>query len=317
MECFCWQTTNFIQALPEPAFKIVQEQTSQSVADVLKSPHYLAHRAELNGLLPARDPSLREATPKTVDSLTLNDVKSYYAKTFRPDLTTIVIIGDITPEEARATVEKDFDNWKATGPKPPVDLEPVPINHPTAKNVPDPARVQDSVSLSEELPMNRFDPDYYALELGNHVLGGGFYATRLYRDLREKTGYVYFVSNALAAEKTRTVFSVTYGANPGNVSKANTLISRDLRDMQTTDASPAELQQAKALLLRQIPLAEASESSVAEGLLGRATMGLPLNEPEVAAGRYYSLTADQVRAAFAKLIRPDDFVQVVLGPPPQ
>jgi zinc protease len=165
--------------------------------------------------------------------------------------------------------------------------------------------------------MNRFDPDYYALELGNHVLGGGFYATRLYRDLREKTGYVYYVSNALDAGKTRTVFSVTYGALPKNVSKADDLILRDLRAMQTTNATPAELQQAKALVLRQIPLSEASESSVAAGLLGRATMGLPLNEPEIAARRYYSLTADQVRIVFAKMIRPNDFVQVALGPAPK
>jgi zinc protease len=304
-------------ALPNPAFRIVQQQTSQSVADLLKSPQYRAERAELKGLVPLSDPSLRQATPHTVDSLTLDDVQSYYKKTYRPDLTTIVVIGDITPEEARDAIEKDFGGWKATGPKPAVDLQSIPRNHAVASNVPDPTRIQDSVSLAEELPMNRFDPEYYALELGNHVLGGGFYATRLYRDLREKTGYVYYVSNALDARKTRTVFSVTYGALPGNVSKANTLILRDLREMQTTNVTPAELHQAKALILRQIPLAEASESSVAGGLLGRAVMGLPLNEPELAAHRYFSLTADQVRLAFAKMIRPDDMVQVALGPPPK
>ncbi len=304
-------------ALPNPAFRIVRQQTSQSVADLLKSPQYRADRAELKGLVPPTDPSLRQATPQTVDSLTLNDVQRYYGKTFRPDLTTIVVIGDITTEEARDAIEQDFGRWKATGPEPAVDLQPVPRNRPVDKDVPDPTRIQDSVSLSEELPMNRFDPEYYALELGNHVLGGGFYATRLYRDLREKNGYVYYVSNALDAGKTRTVFSVTYGALPGNVSKADVLILRDLREMQTTDATPAELQQAKALVLRQIPLAEASESSVAGGLLGRAVMGLPLNEPELAAHRYFSLTADQVRLAFAKMIRPDDLVRVALGPPPK
>lgn len=304
-------------ALPNPAFRIVQRQRSQSVADLLKSPQYRADRAELKGLVPPSDPSLRHATPHTIDSLTLNDVQSYYRKTFRPDLTTIVVIGDIAPEEARDAIEKDFGSWKARGPKPAVDLQPVPRNHPVDKDVPDPTRIQDSVSLTEELPMNRFDPEYYALELGNHVLGGGFYATRLYRDLREKNGYVYYVSNALDARKTRTVFSVTYGALPGNLSKANMLILRDLRAMQTTDVTPAELHQAKALVLRQIPLAEASESSVAGGLLGRAVMGLPLNEPELAAHRYFSLTADQVRLAFAKMIRPDDLVQVTLGPPPK
>jgi zinc protease len=304
-------------ALPAPAFQIVQRQTSQSVADMEHSPGYRADRAQVKGLVPPADPLLRHATAQSVNSLNLQDIQRYYAKTFRPDLTTIVVIGDITPAEAQDAIEKDFGGWKAVGPKPAVDLQPVPRNRPTADDVPDPTRIQDNVSLSEELPMNRFNPDYYALELGNHVLGGGFYATRLYRDLREKTGYVYYVSNALDAGKTRTIFSVTYGALPKNVSKADDLILRDLRTMQTTDATPTELQQAKALVLRQIPLAEASESRVAGGLLGRATMGLPLDEPEIAAHRYYSLTADQVRVAFAKMIRPDDFVQVALGPAPK
>ena len=304
-------------ALPPKAFNVVQQETSQSVAGLLKSPRYRADRAGLKALLPQKDPALRQATPQTVNVLTLNDVQSYYGKTFRPDLTTIVVIGDLTPAEARATIEKYFAGWKAVGPKPPVDLPPVPRNGPAAKNVPDPTRIQDTVELSEELPMNRFDPDYYALQVGNHVLGGGFYATRLYRDLREKTGYVYYVSNGIDAGRTRTLFSVEYGADPGNVSKANVLIARDLQQMQTSNVTPAELQQAKALLLRQIPLAEASEGRVAGGLLARAVIGLPLDEPVIAGRNYFTMTAEQVRAAFAKRVRPNDFVQVVLGPPPK
>jgi zinc protease len=165
--------------------------------------------------------------------------------------------------------------------------------------------------------MNRFDPAYYPLEVGNHVLGGGFYATRLYRDLRENTGYVYYVANELHARRTRTRFIVRYECDPVNVSKARALVERDLRQMQSTAVSPAELQQAKALLLRQIPLADASESRVATGLLQRAEIGLPLDEPIRAARIYDSVTAEQVRSAFAQWIRPTDFVQVVRGPEPQ
>jgi zinc protease len=84
--------------------------------------------------------------------------------------------------------------------------------------------------------------------------------------------------------------------------------------MQRNDVTPAELQQAKALLLRQIPLREASTDSIATGLVGRAQIGLPLDEPERAAKVYFGMTADQVRTAFAKLIRPDGFVQIVRGP---
>jgi len=304
-------------ATPEPAFKVVKAQTADAVAGMLKSPGYLAERALEFGLLPKNDPALRQPTPKTVDTLTIQDVHSYYARAYRPDLTTIVVIGDVTPEEAKAEIEKWFGSWKAEGPKPQVDLPPVPPNQASATNVPDPSRIQDLVELSQELPMNRFNPDYYALELGNHVLGGGFYATRLYRDLREKTGLVYTVSNRLDAGRTRAAFTVDYACDPVNVSKARSIVERDLHDLQTVPPTPGELQQAKALILRQIPLAESSETSIAGGLLGRAVTGLPLDEPVQAAARYSALTGEQVKAAFAKWIKPEDFVQVVRGPKPQ
>ena len=60
-----------------------------------------------------------------------------------------------------------------------------------------------------------------------------------------------------------------------------------------------------------------SQRRIAAGLLGRSQFGLPLNEPERAAKLYFGITANQVRVAFAKWIRPDGFVQVVLGPASQ
>jgi zinc protease len=110
------------------------------------------------------------------------------------------------------------------------------------------------------------------------------------------------------------VYTVSYGCDPQNIVKARDLIVRDLRSMQTDAVTPQELQQAKALLLRQMPLRESSEESVADGLLARAQIELPLDEPVRSAQRYLSLTAADVRAAFAKWIRPDGFVQVVRGP---
>jgi zinc protease len=298
-------------ALPPEAFAIVRQQTAEFVAGNVKSPGYKADRALRVGLLPPNDPALREATPATLSSLTVDDVRQYWATTFRPDLTTIVVIGDVTPQEARKTVEKWFGAWATSGAKPDLTLPAVPLNAPSAVVVPDPDQVQASVVLAEQVGLTRFDPDYYALQLGNHVLGGGFYATRLYHDLRQIAGYVYTVEVTLSATKSRSVYSVTYGCDPANITKARDLIERDLRSMQTENVTADELHQAKALLLRQIPLGESSEDSVAGGLLGRAQTDLPLDEPARAAARYYSMTADQIRAAFRKWIRPDGFVQVV------
>jgi len=303
-------------ALPPSAFAIVQKQTAQAIAGEQQSPSYFAQRAIAHGLLPPGDPGLREATPKTVSAVTLADVTRYHATVYRPDLTTIVVIGNVAPDEAKASVAKYFGAWTASGPKPNVDLPRVPANRAAATVVPNASRVQDETSLVETVPIRRTEPDYYALQLGDHVLGGGFYATRLYRDLRQIAGLVYNVSNTLGAGKTRSQYAVTFGSDPQNVSKARRIITRDLRAMQTTDVSAAELEQAKAILLRQLPLGEASEDAVAGGLAGNAASGLPLDERHRAAEIYARLTAAQVRAAFARDIRPNGFVQVVEGPNP-
>ena len=304
-------------ALPENAFKVVQQETAQSVAGELQSPDYLMRRAFDIGLFPPTDPSLRQATPKTVMGLALPDVKSYYQLAFRPDLTTIVVIGNVTPEKARAEVEKYFGAWTASGPKPPTDLPAVPPNQPHVTAVPDKSRVQVNVDLGETLGLNRFNPDYYALQLGDHVLSGGLNSTWLYRDLRENAGLVYYVGASFNIGKTRGIFSVNYACDPQNVSKARAIIVRDLKAIQSTLVTDDELRQAKATLLRQVPLSEASVESIAGGWISRSTIGLPLDEPVIAAHHYVELTPEQVKAAFAKWIRPDDLVQVTQGPNPQ
>ncbi len=304
-------------ALPQDAFKIVQEQTAQLAGGQLETPSYKTEHALLSGLLPANDPLLRQTTPATVGDVKYDELAAFYSKVFRPDLTTIVVIGDITPDEARSVIEKNFGAWKSAGQKPEVTLPPVPANKPGVVNVPDPSSVQDEVELAQELEMNRFSHDYYALQVGNHVLGGGFYATRLVRDLRQKAGYVYTINDSLEAGETRATYSIDYGCDPKNVSKARNMVVDELRDMQKNNVTPAELQQAKALLLRQIPLREASEDAVAGAYVARARIGLPLDEPNTAAKRYFDMTADDVRSAFSKFVDPANFVQVVRGPAPQ
>jgi zinc protease len=303
-------------ALPPSDFEIVRRQDALALAGEQQSPSYFAERALRRALLPAADPALREPTPKSISSDTLADVEAYRTAVFRPDMTTIVVIGNVTADQAKTTILKYFGDWTASGPKPNVDLAAIPANKPSAAVVPDRSRLQDSTVLAETVPIVRSDPDYYALELGNHVLGGGFYATRLYHDLRQVAGLVYDVSNDLAAGKTRSTYSVSFGSDPQNVSKARRLIARDLAAMQKADVTPGELHQAKAILLRQLPLAESSEDTVANSLVSLAQEGLPLDEAHRSAEIYARLTARQVRAAFAKDIRPAGFVQVVQGPAP-
>lgn len=303
-------------ALPGAAFEIVRRQVAQTVAGRLKSPDYLAGRALRAALFPRDDPALRQALPETVSALTLADVRDYYHRAFRPDLTTIVVIGKVTPDRARQVIEKYFGAWSATGAKPETRLPPVPLNRPGATAVPDTSRVQDRVTLAETLGLTRTDPDYYALELGNRVLGGGFYATRLYRDLRKEAGLVYSIDSYFDVGRTRGIYFVEYACDPRNVDKVHGIVARELQAMQSAPVTAQELELAKALALRELPLDEADVDAIARGLLERAVMDLPLDEPTAAARHYVALGAAEVQAAFAKWVRPDDLVRVSQGPQP-
>ena len=301
-------------ALPEEAFKIVQPQLAAEVAGELKSPGHLASQALKTALFPKLDPAQRETTPATVKSLTPQDVNDYYQQVLRPDLATIVVIGKVTPEKAASVITKYFGDWKASGPKPNTLFPQVPNNAPSTVQVPDASRVQDDVTLGETLGLTRTNSDYYALELGNHVLGGAFYASRLYRDLRKDNGLVYFVASTFQIGLSRGLYQVNYACDPPNVAKARAMIVSDLKEMRTNNVSAQELDQAKVLLLREIPLSESSVDRIAHGWLSLSATDLPLDEPIQAAQRYVKLTAGDVRAAFSKWIRTDDFVEVVQGP---
>ena len=303
-------------ALPEKAFQVVRTETAGALAGELESSAWLTEHAIDQGLYPKGDPKLRHATPQSVAALSLDDVKKYHRTVFRPDLTTIVVIGAVTPLAARKVIEDNFGSWRAEGPRPATDLPPVPLSRQVTLQVPDKSRSQDEVSLVETLGITRSHPDYYPLQVGLRVLSGGFYATRLDRELRERAGLVYAVDAFLQAGKTRSLFGVFYGCDPGNVEKARRLVERNLQRMQREPVSPAELLQAKTLLLRQMLLARTSASSIAEEFLHLVLTGLPLDEPARAARKYRATTASQVRRAFSRWIRPSAFVHVTRGPGP-
>ena len=136
-------------------------------------------------------------------------------------------------------------------------------------------RVQDRVILAQTLALTRADPDYYPLELGNAVLGGSFYATRLSIDLRKNSGLVYSVASVLQAGRTRGVYLIDYASDPQNVVKAASMVGRELVAMQSTPVGDDD-SRAKAWYSG----AAASEA----GMTGMRTgthhdLGLPLDGP--------------------------------------
>jgi zinc protease len=300
-------------SFPADAFTIVRRQEAQGLAGLLQSPDYLFKRAVTKAVVPEGDPQMREPTPDSLMALKLDDVKSYYASTYRPDLTTIVVVGDVTPEDARRVVEANFGSWTAQGPTPKIDLPSIPASKPSAAHVPDSSNLQDTVALVESVTLPITNYDRYDLMLGNTILGGGF-SSRLFQDLRVKTGYVYSVSSQIDFSRTRSDYSVSFGADPDKVVKARMAVIQDIKALQTTPVTDAELTRAKAQMLRRIPMQRASVDAIAALDLRLVDLGLPLDAMSIAAQHYYDATAAKVQTAFKTWLRPDDLSEVVKGP---
>ena len=303
-------------ALPQQGFSVQQETLARALAGEMQSPQYKMMKALRAGLLPAGDPDLRLPTPETIGALKLPDVKDYFANTYRPDLTTIVVVGDVTPEQAKATVERYFGQWKAHGAKPDVVSKPVPVNPPGHAVIDNSYASQDQVLMGQILPLNMHNPDRYALQLGNNVLGGNGFASRLMADIRVKHGYAYGAGSGMHFDRSRSIFFVQYGSDPDKVAPVNALIHQNLLEMQTTPIKQSELDNARQYEIRSIPVGVSSINSIARALLDWAWHDEPLDQPMVAAKRYLTLTPEQVQAAFKRYLKPNNLVQVVQGPPP-
>ena len=295
------------------AFDTLKQQSAQALPGRLKSPGFQNAQAMLAALLPKDDPMQRHAMPESIKGITLDDVKQYFARISRPDMTTMVVVGDVDPDKVRDQVARYFGDWQAQGPKPEVDYPAVPLNAAGAYHTPDSAASQSQVSMSQMIDIDRNSEDRFALFLGNQVLSGDF-ASRLHQALREQRGLVYGVSSNLSLEAHRGRFNVSFGSDPDNVQKARQLIIRNLERMQDEPVSDSDLHRAKSILLRAMPMQSASYGAISSSLLNLALSDKPLDATTKAAQKFVKLTPDEVQKAFRAHIRPDRFVTGVRGP---
>lgn len=308
--------TELDPALPQRAFQIEQTIQARSVQGMLQSPKFKFQQAVGKALLPAGDPALRHATKRSVLGLTPARLRAYYARTYRPDETTIVVMGNITAARAKAAVEKYFGQWKQQGSKPDLEYPPVPLSRAHDVLVPDPVRSQNRVVMAETLNLDFTNPDHFALDLANDLLGGGFYASPLYRVLREQNGLVYTLGSSYSFTRHRGRYTLSFGAYPGNVGKARQLAIKVLDNAIAKPMSPAQLHLAKSIGLRQIELAGQSVGGIANGWISRSEDGLPLDWDYVMARHFERLTAPEIQRALKKYLDPGRLSVIQLGQKP-
>lgn len=255
-----------------------------------------------------------EGSVGSVRSILRDDVVRFFSEHYGPGAVTIVLSGDVSSEQAEGLAGKFFGKWKP-GPQskaPTVLPPPLPLETNWEKvNVPDKTQVDVAVGLRG---IARDNPDYYALQLMNTVLGRFGMGGRLGRKIREQEGLAYYVASAFIPYRFVGPFVVKAGVNPKNVDKAVKAIRDGVLAMRDDGVTSKELQESKDFIIKGLPRQLETNLAVASALADVQYYDLGLDYFDRYPELIDAVSVKDVLRVAREYLYPDNLSIVLAGP---
>ena len=252
-----------------------------------------------------------EGTPASLKAITRSDVTAAYARTWRPDQAALIVVGDVTPAQAKALAEARLGGWRAAAAATAPVSRPAALPAPRTIVVDMPGAGQAGVVV-ERPAIARSDARYYPFAVASTVLGGGF-SSRLNQEIRIKRGLAYGASSNVDA--AREIGSVTARTQTKNQTAAEvvTLMTAEMARLGTTPVPEAELATRKAVLVGSFGRRVETTGGIA-GILGKYILdGVPLGELQRYTTKVEGVTPAAVQSAAAALLDPGAASVAVVG----
>lgn len=253
------------------------------------------------------------ATPKSVKSVTLNDVKNFYNTYYKPNNAYLVVIGDVKFDDVKKLVTDKFSNWK----KGTIPNYTVPKVTNPAKTEIDfvdmPNAVQSNISVTNTNYLKKADADYFAALLTNKILGGGSDA-RLFNNLREGHGFTYGAYSRLGNDhETASRFNAFAKVRNAVTDSSVVEFINEIKRIRTELVSPEELKTAKAAYTGNFVRALEKPETAARYALNIETENLPKDYYENYLKNINTVTAEDVKNAANKYLKLDNARIIVVG----
>lgn len=252
-------------------------------------------------------------TPETLMRVGVEDMQAFHGQHIAACRAKVSIVGAVSRAQAQALVATLLSRLPAAAgcaPLPPVG-EIASLSAPVEENIPF-ASAQAHVLIGQP-GFQRRDPDFLALLVGNHILGGGGFVSRLTHEVREKRGLSYSVYSYFAAGLHAGAFTVGLQTRPDQAAQAvqvsRDVIARFVAEGPTED----ELRAAKDNLIGGFALRIDSNKKLLANVANIAWNDLPLDYLDQWARKVEALTVADVRAAMARKLQPERMVTVVVG----
>lgn len=253
-----------------------------------------------------------EETPQTWRAIRASDARAHYRRTVQACRAIITVVGAVDKAGAQAIVAPMIG---AMGQADCKALSSVP--EVVALNAADVRRIPFNSAQAQVLigqpGMTRADPDFFPLFVGNYVLGGGGFVSRLTNEVREQRGLSYSVYSYFAPGMHAGAFQIGLSTRPDQAEQALGVAQQVLKDFVDQGPTEAELQAAKDFLIKGFALRIDSNRKLLDNVANIAWHGLPLDYLDTWKQRVQAVTTADIRRAFQRLIQPDRMVTVVVG----
>lgn len=277
-----------------------------------EDPRQVAHLAfaqKMFGAHPYAFPE--EGTMETLSAITREDILRFYQSYYRPNNITIIVVGQITMDEGVKILSPLFREW-----------EPQPVSRPIWPPVPLPTVVRTEKIDRPITQANivwghpgiaRSNPDFYALQVMNYILGGGGFVSRLVDNIRDNLGLTYGIYSHFDAREYPGAFQIAVETRNQNANLALSEILKEIKSLMEKGVSDIELSEAKAYLTGSFPLRMDSNSKMVRLLSAVEMYNLGLDFPEKYPGLINQLTVADILRVARKYLHPDKFLLVVVG----
>lgn len=303
--------------LGEPSFPepIWQRERQRSIADLQESytrPASVAGRRYVKALY-GDHPYGHEVTEETLLRIRTEDMRRFYADHVGPCRARVSLVGAVDRAQADVIVSALLARLPASpcAVGLPAVPEVAPLSAPQDLRLPFKA-AQAQIFMGQP-GFKRSDPDFFALTVGNYILGGGGFVSRLTREVREQRGLSYSVYSYFSPGLHAGSFTVGLRTRPDQAAQAVEVVRQVVRDFVAHGPSEDEVRQAQQSLVASFVLRLDSNARLLENVANIAWHDLPLDYLSTWTAQVERLSAADIRAAFARKLQPDRMVTLVLG----
>ena len=297
--------------------KIVEREKQRTITNLLEAetkPEFVLERRFAKSIY-GDYPLGNNPTVKSIAAVSAKDLTQFHQRFYRSDRMIVSIVGDVDRVQANEIVQTLLQKIPQSGnpiAKLP-ELQRSPVEPLAQRKIQIPFDSQQAHIAMGMTAVARINPDYFPLLVGNYILGGGGFVSRLMSEVREKRGLAYSVSSYFAPGKDTGIFKAGLQTKNDQAAMALEVMSLTIGKFIADGPSPAELLAAKSNLVNGYPLRIDNNRKLLDNVSSIAWNDLPLDTVEVWTQQVEAVTLEQVRAAFQKYLAMDRMKIVVLG----